>query len=92
MGLRGHAGFCLVAADGGSSSAALRRLLIAGASRCRAQAVGHVGFSSGGSCLGSGAQAQSLWHSGSVAPWRGGSSQTKDRTHVSCISRSFLYH
>ena len=28
----------------------------------------------------------------SVAPWHVGSSQTRDRTHVSCNGRRVLYH
>ena len=31
--------------------------------------------------------AQQLWHTGLVALWHGGSSQTRDRIHVLCISR-----
>ena len=38
------------------------------------------------------AQAQQLWHMGLVAPWHVGSSQTKDRTCVSCIGRWILIH
>ena len=36
------------------------------------------------------AQAQWLWHMGLVAPQHVGSSQTRDRTHVSCIGRQIL--
>ena len=39
-----------------------------------------------------GAQAQWLWGTGSVAPWRVGSSQTRDGTHVCCISSQILSH
>ena len=38
------------------------------------------------------AQAQYLWHSGLVALKHVESSQIRDRTHVSCISRWILYH
>ena len=37
--------------------------------------------------LGSRTQIQQLWSSGSVALWHVGSSQTRDRTYVSCIGR-----
>ena len=39
-----------------------------------------------------GAQAQWLWGTGLVAPWRVGSSQTRDGTHVHCISSQILSH
>ena len=39
--------------------------------------------------LGSRAQVQQLWHTGLVAPWHVGSSQTRDQT---CIGRWILYH
>ena len=38
------------------------------------------------------AQAQQLWHTGLAAPWRVGSSWTRDRTCVSCIGRWILNH
>ena len=38
------------------------------------------------------AQAQKLWLTGLVAPWHVGSSQTRARTRVSCISRLILNH
>ena len=41
---------------------------------------------------GSRAQAQKLWHTGSVASWPMGSSWIRDRTHVSCIGRQILNH
>ena len=41
---------------------------------------------------GSGAQAQSLWRLGLVAPWHVGSSWTRDQTHVPCIGRQILNH
>ena len=34
----------------------------------------------------------SVWQTGLVAPWHGGSSQTRAQTHVSCIGRQILYH
>ena len=38
------------------------------------------------------AQAQQLWHTGLVAPWHVGSSQTRARTRVPCIGRQILNH
>ena len=38
------------------------------------------------------AQAQQLWPTGPAAPWHVGSSQTRARTRVSCISRQILNH
>ena len=38
------------------------------------------------------AQAQQLWLTGLVAPWHMGSSQTRARTRVPCISRQILNH
>ena len=38
------------------------------------------------------AQAQQLWLTGPAAPWHVGSSQTRARTRVSCISRQILNH
>ena len=38
------------------------------------------------------AQAQQLWLKGLVAPWHVGSSQTRARTRVPCISRQILSH
>ena len=65
---------------------------------CRgARALGCAGF---GSCSakaqqlwvpGHRAQAQHSWLVGLVAPRRVGPSQTRDRTHASCISRQVLY-
>ena len=57
-----------------------------------------VGFSSCGSraqelwLAGSRAQAQSLWHTGLVAPRHVGSSWARARTHVPCIGRRILNH
>ena len=42
--------------------------------------------------LGSRAQAKELWCKGLAAPQHVGSSQIRDRTHVSCISRRILYN
>ena len=47
------------------------------------------------SCCGAQApdtQAQQLWLTGLVAPWHVGSSQTRARTRVLCISRQILNH
>ena len=41
---------------------------------------------------GSRLQAQQLWHTGLVAPWHVGSSQTRARTRVPCIGRRILNH
>ena len=49
LGLCGCAGFSLVAASSGYSLVAVHGLLVAGAPRCRAQALGPVTLSSGGS-------------------------------------------
>ena len=38
------------------------------------------------------AQAQQLWPTGLAAPWHVGSSQTRARTRVPCISRQILNH
>ena len=38
------------------------------------------------------APAQQLWHTGLVAPWNVGSSQTRGQTHDSCIGRWILNH
>ena len=76
-------------------------LLIAGASRCRAQAVGHTGF---GSCSTGakklelpGSRAPRLGSAATVAPGlfavlHVGSSWTRDRTCVPCIGRWILIH
>ena len=39
-----------------------------------------------------GARAQELWRRGLVAPLHVGSSRTRDRTHVLCITRRILNH
>ena len=46
----------------------------------------HTGFSSRG------LRAQQLWHTGSVAPWRVGSSRTRAQTRVPCIGRWTFNH
>ena len=69
-----------------------------GFSCCGAWAPGHVDFSSCGVWVqklpitGSRAQAQSLWCMGLVSPWHVVSSQTRDRTRVSCIDRWITNH
>ena len=74
--------------------------------RCRAQASHCSGFSCSGPCAlgarasvaaahglaGSRAQAQQLWHTGLVVPRHVGSSVTRDRTRVPCISRRIPNH
>ena len=42
--------------------------------------------------LGSRAQAEQLWRTGSAPPQHVGSSQTRDRTRVPCIARWILNH
>ena len=42
--------------------------------------------------LGSGAQAQKLWHMGLAVPRQVGSSRIRARAPVSCIDRWILYH
>ena len=39
-----------------------------------------------------GGQAQQLWHTGFIALWQEGSSQIRDRTHVSFTGRRILYY
>ena len=55
-----------------------------------ARALGCIDFSSGDSWLWS--TGSSLWCLGLVAPWCVESSQTRDRTCVSCTGRLILYH
>ena len=57
---------------------AVRGPLTIAASRCGAQAPD--------------TQAQQLWLTGPAAPWHVGSSQTRPRTRVPCISRQILNH
>ena len=72
-------GLSLVAASGGhSSSRCVGLSLYRGLSCCGAQAPD--------------AQAQQLWLTGLVAPRHVGSSQTRARTRVLCISRQILNH
>ena len=67
-----------------------------GFSCCRVWAIGHAGFSTCGSqaqyswFAGSRVQAQKLWCMGLVASQHMDSSQTRDPTCVSCISRWIL--
>ena len=42
--------------------------------------------------VGSRAQSQQLWHTGSAAPQHVGPSWTRARTHVPCIGRQILNH
>ena len=91
-------GFSPVVASKGYSIAVAHGLLIAVASCCRSQALGHSDFSSRSRWAqklwfpGSRAQATQLWRTGLVAPQHVGSSWTRDWTHVSCIGRWILYH
>ena len=62
----------------GLLSAAVRGLLTAGSSCCRAQSPGD--------------QAQPWWPPGLVTPEHVDSSQTRDRTCVPCIGRQILSH
>ena len=68
------------------------RLWQAGATLHRGERVSHY---RGLSCCGAqapDAQAQQSWLTGLVAPWHVGSSQTRARTRVPCISRQILNH
>ena len=81
----------LVAVSGGYSSAGwagclLQWLLLLLATRCRVHGLQQLQLP------GSRAQAQYFWHTGLVAPRPVGSSQIRDQTHVSCISKRILYH
>ena len=73
-------------------------LLVSVAYRCRAQTLGHTGFSSCGSwaqhlwLMGSRAQVPYLWLTGLVALRHVGSSRTRDWSCVSCIGRQILYN
>ena len=64
----------------------------------RAQALGCTGFSACGTWArwlwlpGFRAQAQHLWHTGLAAPWHVGSSQIRDPTGVTCITKQILNH
>ena len=77
--LRCGVGFSLVAASGGHSPAELCGFSLGGFCCCREQGYGHR-------------DPQYLWYPGLVAPSYVGSSQTRDRTQVSCIGRWILYH
>ena len=72
--------FSLVAANWGCTLVAVSEFLIAEVSRCRAQALGRVGFKRSGEwaqwfwLLGPGALAQQLWYTGLVAQPHVGSS------------------
>ena len=89
LGVRFVRGLSLVAASGGHFSSrcaglSLSRPLLLWASHSR-----------GLSCCGAqapDAQAQQLWLTGLVAPRHVGSSQTRARTRVPCISRQTLNH
>ena len=80
--------FSLVVASRGSSLVSECGLLSAGASCCRARALGSMDFRSCGP--GSRAQAQQLWYTSWVAPQHVASSQTRDLIHDSCIDRWIL--
>ena len=56
------------------------------------QSTGSRRMGSTGAVPGSRAQAQQLWPRALAAPQQVGSSQTRDRTHVSCIGRQMLHH
>ena len=93
-------GFALVVGSEGYSLVAVHRLLSlrAWALGCMGSAVTARGLGSRSAWAqqsqlsGSRAQAQQLQRMGLVAPWLVGSSQTRDRTHVSSISKQILYH
>ena len=80
------------------SSRSTRSAHRGGFSRCGAQALGHVGFSSCGrwaqslQLLGSRAQAQQLWRLGLLALWHVGYFQIRDQICTSCTDRWILHH
>ena len=95
LGLRCSAGFSLVAASCGCSPAAVSGLLTELASLVAGRELEGQDFSSCGSWaqwwwfLGSRAQAQWWWLPGALRHLE--SSQTRDRTRVSCIGRWVLH-
>ena len=83
-------GLFLVWRGGLPSSLSVQASHCSGFSCCGERALGCSGFSSLANGLSScSSQAQWLWHTGLVALWHVGSSQTKNRTCVSCIGRLF---
>ena len=72
--------------EGGLLSRRGAQCFCGGLSRCRAQALGCVGFTR------SNTQAQSLLSMHSVAPEHVGSSQTRDQTQVPCTGSWILKH
>ena len=76
----------------------MHELLIAAASRRRAQALGAQGSAAAARGLSSwGLHAPELrlllfWHMGLVAPLPVDTSQTRDQTHVLCVGRWILIH
>ena len=92
LGLWCHLGISLGLVSGGCSLFAVLRLLIEVASLvAKHQALGLVGFTS---CSFQGLEHRlsKLWCVCWVSPWHVGSSQIRDRTHVSCIVRCIQYH
>ena len=91
-------GLSLVAGSGGYSSLLCTGFSLQWLLLLRSIGSRRTGFSSCSTWAhqlwlsGSGAQAQQLWHTGLVAPWHVGSSQTRARTHVPCIGRWILNH
>ena len=71
-------GFLQLRRAGATLHCGVRASHYRGLSRCGAQAPD--------------AQAQQLWLTGPAAPWHVGSSQTRARTRVPCISRQTLNH
>ena len=77
---------CSCGEQGLPSSCGVQVSHCGGFSRGKARGPGHVGFRRCGSW------APRHRHTGLVAPWHAGSSQTRDRTRVFCIGRRILYH
>ena len=88
LGLHCFAGFSLVAVSKGSSLVVVCRILTVVASE-PPQSMDSVVVLQ---LLGYRAQAQQLWLMSLVTLWHVGSSQTRDRTRVSCTGRKILYH
>ena len=91
LGLHCSIGLSLVAVSGDDSLAVVRGLLTAAASLVAKQWLQGTGLQQS-QHVDSRAQAQQMWCTGLVALQHVGSSQTRDRTLVSCIGRWILYH
>ena len=98
LGLHCRAGFPLVVESGVTLGLWCAGFPLQRPPRCGAQTLGCPGFVGCGTWTGylwlpgSRAPARQLWCVGLGALWHVGSSQIRDRTCVSCISRWILYH